>query len=108
MNKLFGIYDEVAKSYCYCGIAPTAPAFIRSVVPMLVRSMSLGDCKVYELGTFNDRDFEAEAEKILHDWSEYKFPESPAENLAPLGAEVVAQLKSLDDAEKAKSEVENA
>lgn len=86
--KLFVIYDKISKSYELAGVAPNHQMFIRENVPYLVKLRPLSDLQLYEAGTFFTEDGKflnyLKENYILVDWSDYNFPETRAEALAPL------------------------
>lgn len=86
MDKIFTVYDKVSKRYDFLSTDVNHQSWIRSNVRYLTQTRPLCDLELYEIGTFNPENGKIEYYKdyVLIDWSDYKYPETKAEQLAPL------------------------
>ena len=95
--KLFVIFDKISQSFEVGGVAPNHQMFIRENVPYLVRLRPLSDLDLFEVGTFNTENgtFDltvGDYKKI--EWSDYSFPETRAQALAPLNIESCSEKRT--------------
>lgn len=84
-QKLFVFRDNVDCSAECFAVGVSAPSVIRTYYPAMVNRKPLKDIEIYELGEIEDISINLYKKPVKHDWSEYKFPETRAEALAPLG-----------------------
>lgn len=84
-NYLFGFRDKISKCIDVFAVDVSAPSLIRTYYPAFANRKPIRDIEIYELGTIDDLKIDLYDTPILHEWSEYKFPENKAEALAPLG-----------------------
>lgn len=97
--QLFTIYDKISQSYELGGIAVNHQMFIRDNVGYLVRMRPLSDLKLYKVGEFDTSDGSFNllpvSDYILVDWSDYDFPETRAQALAPLNIKSCSEKRLL-------------
>lgn len=80
-RNLYCIYDKVADDYLlqYCAYCRSSGEYVRSVLSLVIQNYPIPDIEVRQLLSVDGEKY------ILCAWDSYKFPESKAENLAPLG-----------------------
>lgn len=95
--KLFNIFDKISQSYELGGVAPNQQMFIRENVAFLVRMRPLSDLQLYEVGEFDTSDGSYNllpvSDYLPIQWSDYNFPETRAEALAPLNIETSSEQR---------------
>lgn len=84
-DLLFGFYDKIRNTMDILAVDRSASALIRTYYPSIVNRTPLKDLDIYELGEIDGLEVKLHKKPILHSWSEYKFPETKADALAPLG-----------------------
>lgn len=106
-QKLYGVYDRVAGRYVHIAPARNNSEFIRTNIRGLLQIFPLPDLDLYELGDFDDEDVNFNPQFSLPhivSWEDYKFPETQAENLAPL--KIPADQLTKDEKNASKKEQE--
>lgn len=82
---LFGFYDKITEEYDVLAVCNSCANLIRTYYPAFAQRKPLKDVDIYELGTIDSLNINLHKKPVLHSWTEYQFPETRAEALAPLG-----------------------
>lgn len=108
MLKLFGLYDKVRVEYRILGTSKNSGSFIRENLKYLIQQYPLPDL---DLVCYGDFDSETGALSLydkpqICSWTDYKFPDTKAECLAPLGSDVTHAVQAFQ--EKVNKDKENS
>ena len=84
--KIYALYDNVAEDYIEeLILAKNEKMAVRGTLMNVVKNFNLNDIELQEIGEWNKKEktlLTLQPKKIA--WTEYKFPETKAEALAPL------------------------
>lgn len=92
MEKLFAVYDNVAKCTLVIGNAKNHQTFIRSNVRVFASQYPLKDLDIYQIGSIDMETFEITTEpRKKIEWNDYNYPETKSEAVSPLIAKTNIQ-----------------
>lgn len=82
---LFGFYDKISDEIDVFAVSNSCANLIRTYYPAFANRKPLKDIDILELGTIDGKEISLHKKPVIHNWTEYKFPETKADALAPLG-----------------------
>lgn len=100
---LYGLYDKVGKTFISFNESRNNQTYIRSNFKSVYSMYPLKDVDIVKVAKIDCTT--GDVIPVKHEvvsWSDYKFPETKAENLAPLGKDAV---EAFNDATKDVKEV---
>lgn len=104
MNKLFIVFDKVKNLPLDVAMCPNHQTFIRESAITLCGRIPLKDLELREVATVLDNGCLSLYDSyIIRNWNDYKFPETRAEALAPLGSDVASAVVEFES--KSREEV---
>lgn len=95
---LYALFDSVSESVVGVHTALTGPMYIRENLRQIVATWPLKDVTLYHVGDVDMSTMIVTPVKPeIVPWSDYKFPETKSESLAPLGSDVASKVAAFEE-----------